>query len=150
MTRLHDMSSHPEPVNSPEVTAFLRERYGKSGKNGKSNWRSGWKLPAALLALTGGAWLIWSAAHAATPEIRSTLISFKSLSSTSIQIRYSVQIKDPARTHQCTLVARDGDKNTVGEIVDQIPLGVASTTREVIIPSRLQAVNAGIASCTSL
>ena len=137
------MSSNQDP----QVTAFLRERYGNS--EGRK-WLAGWKLPALVIALIGGSWLIWSGSHAANPEIRSSLISFTSLSSTSMEIRYSVQLKHPIGNHQCTLIARDSDKNTVGEIVDQIPLGQASSTRVVIIPTRLQAVNAAIGSCTSL
>ncbi len=142
--------------NDPEVTAFLRERYGNFGKE---SWLSGWKLPALIFLIVGGSWLLWSANHAANPEVRSTLISFKSDSPTSISIRYSLSFKHPSTNHQCTLVARDKDKNTVGEIVDQIPnlpnsqTGQAvhtSITREILIPTRLQAVNAAILNCVSL
>lgn len=133
--------------NDPQTTAFLRERYGNTATK---NWRSGWKLPALLIALLGGLWIAWSGTHVSNPEIRSSLISFHSTSAQSIQIRYSLQFKHPGGNHQCTLVARDLDKNTVGEIVDHIPLGQASITREVSIPTRLQAVNAAILSCSSL
>lgn len=141
------MSAHEQPENSPEVTAFLKERYGNVGNQ---SWFRSWVLPALIFALVGGGWLIWSGTHAANPDIRTTLLSFNSTSPTSIQIRYSVVLKHPIGNHQCTLVARDKDKNTVGEIIDHIPLGVASITREVAIPTRLQAVNAAITSCTSL
>ena len=148
--------------NDPQVTAFLRERYGLTGKHnpGKAGWLSGWKLPALIFFVVGGSWLVWSANHAANPEVRSTLISFKSESPTSISIRYSLQFKNPGKKHQCTLVARDKDKNTVGEIVDQIAnqnpnltksqAGQTSITREILIPTRLQAVNAAILNCVSL
>ena len=134
-------------AHDPEVMAFLRERYGKTAKR---KWLAGWKLPAVAIAIVGGIWIAWSGGHAANPEIRSSLISFKSTSPTSIDIRYSVQIKHPVGNHQCTLIARDSEKNTVGEIVDHIPLGQASATRNVRIPTRLLAVNAAISSCTSL
>ena len=139
--------------NDPEVTAFLRARYGNSGKR---SWLSGWKLPALIFLIAGGSWLVWSANHAANPEVRSTLISFKSDSPETMSIRYSLSFKHPLQHHQCTLVARDKDKNTVGEIVDQITSlpnsqqGQASITREVLIPTRLQAVNAAILNCVSL
>jgi Domain of unknown function (DUF4307) len=133
--------------SDPQVTAFLRERYGNSQKKKRLG---GWKFPAFSLALIGGAWLIWSGSHASNPEFRTTLISFTSTSENSIELRYSIQIKHPIGNHQCTLIARDADKNTVGEIVDHIPLGQASITRVVTIPTRLQAVNAAISSCTSL
>ena len=139
------MTSNGE--NSPEVTAFLRERYGNKGPQ---KWVRSWILPALLVAVIGGAWMIWSGIHAANPEIRTTLLSFDSTSPTSIYIRYSIIVKHPARNHQCTLVARDKDKNTVGEIVDHPPLAVTSMTREVAIPTRLQAVNAAVLSCQSL
>ena len=133
--------------NNPEVTAFLRERYGSKAQQ---SWVRSWILPALLFAVFGGAWMIWSGTHAANPEIRTTLLSFDSKSSTLIHIRYSVIVKHPVGNHQCTLVARDNDKNTVGEIVDHIPLGITSMTREVAIPTRLQAVNAAVLSCASL
>lgn len=133
--------------NDPEVTAFLKERYGVTSKK---SWASGWKLPALLIAVIGGAWLIWSGTHASNPEIRSTLISFTSTSPASISIRYTVTLAHPIGNHQCTLIARDRDKNVVGEVMDQLPLGQANLTREVVIPTRLQAVNAAVRSCTSL
>ena len=155
LARLTDMQPRQEPHHEPErrrendaeVTAFLRERYGNSEKKSRV---AGWVLPAALFAIIGGAWLIWSGTHAAIPEIRSTLISFSSQSPSSIQIRYNVEIKSPMSGHQCTLVARDQDKNVVGEVIDRFPLGQAKLTREVTIPTRLQAVNAAITSCASL
>jgi len=103
-----------------------------------------------IFAVIGGVWMIWSGTHAANPEIRTTLLSFDSTSPTTIHIRYSIIVKHPVGNHQCTLVARDRDKNTVGEIIDRIPLGVGSATREVAIPTRLQAVNAAVLSCQSL
>lgn len=136
-----------ERADDAHVTAFLRERYGNSGTKRRI---AGWVLPAAIFAIVGGAWLIWSGAHAAIPEIRSTLISFTSQSPSSIQIRYTVDIKSPERSHQCTLVAHDQDKNVVGEVIDRFPLGQGKLTREVTIPTRLQAVNAAITSCASL
>jgi hypothetical protein len=139
------MSTNGE--NSAEVTAFLRERYGNKGSQ---NWVRSWILPALIFAVLGGAWMIWSGTHAANPEIRTTLLSFDSSSPASIRIRYSITVKHPVGNHQCTLVARDAQKNTVGEIVDHIPLGVASITHEVAIPTRLQAVNAAVLSCASL
>lgn len=142
-----DMDARGKRENDAEVTAFLRERYGNRAK--KSPVKS-WIIPAAIFAIVGGAWLIWSGTHAANPEIRSTLISFTSQSPTSIQIRYNVEIKSTMRGHQCILVARDQDKNVVGEVVDRFPLGKRTLTREVTIPTRLHAVNAAITSCASL
>ena len=141
------MVPHDKPENDAEVTAFLRERYGNVARKSRV---PGWLLPAALFATAGGVWLIWSGTHAATPEIRSSLISFSSQSPSSIQIRYSVAIKSPLKSHLCTVVARDRDKNVVGEVIDRFPLGQKELTREITIPTRLQAVNAAITSCASL
>ena len=48
------------------------------------------------------------------------------------------------------LVARDIDKNVVGEVNDPMPadaLMVGANLRTLTIPTRLPAVNAGISSC---
>ena len=134
--------------NSPEVTAFLRERYGNVG--GRKATLSGWKLPALIFAIIGGSWLLWSANHASHPEIRTTLISFSATSAGKMELRYSIDLKNPLASHQCTLVARDRDMNTVGEIIDHLPLGHTHLTRSVTIPTRLQAVNTAVTSCASL
>ena len=124
---------------------FLQQRYGLAGRR-----RGAWLAPALLLALVGGAWLLWSANHYAQPEIRSTLISFKASSAQEMVIRYSVAVKDPHKSHSCQLVARDYATNVVGEVTDQIPTGTSSETRTVKIPTRLLAVNAAVLNCTVL
>jgi hypothetical protein len=48
------------------------------------------------------------------------------------------------------LAARDYELNIVGQIDDKIPLGTTSETRIVRIPTRLEAVNAQIESCSTL
>jgi hypothetical protein len=55
-----------------------------------------------------------------------------------------------ASAHSCKLVARDIDKNVVGEFTDQMPgnsLSIGSNLRTVEISTRIPAVNAGISSC---
>jgi hypothetical protein len=78
------------------------------------------------------------------------LISFREVDAKSIEIRYSVAIKNPDTQVICRLAARDYGLNIVGQIDDQIPLGTTSTTRIVQIPTRLAAVNAQIESCSTL
>ena len=112
--------------------------------------RRAWISYAVVCAILGGGWLVWSALDHSNPQIRTSLISFNNQDPRKVEVRYSVTRRDPNEVITCTLVARDKDKNTVGEIIDHIPLGVASITREVAIPTRLQAVNAAITSCTSL
>ena len=131
-----------DPRDFRTHSEYLRVRYGI-----KESRRPGWLLPALLIAVVGGGWLLWSANHYSTPEIRSTLISFKEISDSEISIRYLLEFKDPAIAHTCLLTAKDYGVNVVGQLTDQIPTGQAKITREVIIPTRLRAVNAGIEKC---
>lgn len=119
--------------------AFLKQRYGAPS--------SRWKIYAAFFAVIFGSWLLWSANHAAHPEIRSSLISFNVSSNSSVDIRYSLQLAHPNHSHYCTLVARDFQKNVVGEIRDPIPPGSERLIRTVTIPTRTKAVNAAVLAC---
>ena len=126
---------------TPEQRALMDERYGKRRKNT-------WVIPAAFTFLIFIPWLIWSAWHHSNPEIRYTLVSFQNEKSDSIDITYLIERRDPARPLTCTLVARDIDKNVVGEIEDLVP---ATTTRQftktTTIPSRITPVNAAVMDC---
>jgi hypothetical protein len=119
---------HPKVLTDP----ILRERYGIKPK-GKSNlWLGIFFSVMAIL------WFIWSGTNIANPAIRSELIS------------YSIKVKDLSSAHSCKLVARDIDKNVVGEFTDQMPgksLGIGSNLRTIEISTRIPAVNAGISSC---
>ncbi|CAB4341191.1 unannotated protein [freshwater metagenome] len=124
---------------------YLRERYGIS----KARFPR-WLTTALIISVIGGGWLLWTANHYTYPDIRSTLISFREIDSKSIEIRYSVEIKNPNSEVICRLAARDYGLNIVGQIDDQIPKGTKSATRIVQIPTRLAAVNAQIESCSTL
>jgi len=127
---------------------YLRERYGISKARFPRFPR--WLVTALLVAVIGGGWLLWTANHYTYPDIRSTLISFREVDAKKIEIRYSVEIKNPNSQVICRLAARDFGLNIVGQIDDQIPLGTKSATRIVLIPTRLAAVNAQIESCSIL
>ena len=104
----------------------------------------------AVLALIVSAWFIWSGYNAANPEVRSDLISFKNIDDQSISITYSIQVRNMNIDHSCSLIARDFEKNTVGEVSDLMPAGsllAGKNQRTVVISTRLPAVNAGISSC---
>ena len=104
----------------------------------------------AVSALIVSAWFIWSGYNAANPEVRSDLISFKNIDDQSISITYSIQARNINIDHSCSLIARDLEKNTVGEVSDLMPAGsllAGKNQRTVVIPTRLPAVNAGISSC---
>ncbi len=132
--------THPKVLTDPR----LRQRYGiKSG--GKN------RLFIILLSIfLISAWFIWSGTNFANPQIRSTLISFKIVSDQKVSITYKISVRDLSKEHSCSLVAKDIDKNTVGEVVDQMPadsLVAGENQRTVEISTRLRAVNAAIASC---
>jgi len=140
--RLRRLVPMTEPI---ENDPYLRERYGISKARVPK-----WVITAILVSVIGGGWLLWTANHYTYPEIKSTLISFREVDAKSIEIRYSVAIKNPDTQVICRLAARDFGLNIVGQIDDQIPLGTTSATRIVQIPTRLAAVNAQIESCSTL
>ena len=125
----------------PETQELLAQRYGIRRK-------SRWKIPAAILFILGLPWLMWSAWHHSNPEIRITLISFQNEKSDSIDITYLIERRDSSRALICTLVARDIDKNVVGEIDDAIPpTSINPITRTTTIPARIAPVNAAVVGC---
>ena len=125
----------------PETQELLAQRYGLKRRNC-------WKIPAAILLVIGLPWLMWSAWHHSNPEIRVTLISFQNEKSDSIEITYVVERRDPSRELTCTLVARDIDKNVVGEIEDNVPASTSSNiTISRTIPARIAPVNAVVLGC---
>jgi hypothetical protein len=131
---------HPKVLSDPA----LRQRYGiKAAKNPRY-------FVAGILLSVVAAWFIWSGFNAANPDVRSELISFEVLNDQSIAITYKITVRDLNKDHSCSVVARDIEKNTVGQVSDQIPAGTllaGSNLRTVEITTRLPAVNAGIASC---
>jgi hypothetical protein len=121
---------------------FLRTRYGiRHSRIGR------WVGPAITIGLIGGAWLLWSANHYATPDVRSTLVSFQAIDDNHISVRYSLIFKDSTSAHECVLVAHDYQTNVVGQFTDPIPAGSVSPTRTVVIPTRLKAVSVSIDHC---
>jgi hypothetical protein len=136
----------PHREFSETEIAYLNDRYGKATIS--------WRIPGLLFALIGIPWLLWSALYHSNPEIRFTLLDFQpqvahsNSAKPSIQIRYQVQRRNPSQAITCTLVARDIDKNVVGEITDQIaPSAEKSIIRIVQIPARLKPVNAAVLDC---
>ena len=131
---------HPKVLSEPA----LRERYGiKSAKNPRY-------LLAGILLSVVSAWFIWSGFNAANPDVRSELISFEVIDDQSISITYKITVRDLNKDHSCSVVARDIDKNTIGQVSDLMPAGTllpGANLRTVEITTRLPAINAGITSC---
>ena len=123
---------------------LLAQRYGRKSSNA-------WRYIAALLLLTALPWLVWSAWHHSNPQIRVTLISFQNEQDTSIDTTYLNQRRDPSLALNCTLIARDFDKNVVGEVEVAIPSSSqGSLKRDDSIPTRLRAVNASVLKCDAI
>jgi hypothetical protein len=131
---------HPKVLADPA----LRQRYGIKEVPKSRNW-----LLGALIGIVA-AWFAWSGYNAANPAVRSELVSFKIIDAQSISITYKISVRDISIDHSCAVVARDIDKNVVGEVTDPMPaeeLMVGANLRTLTIPTRLPAVNAGISSC---
>ena len=132
--------THPKVLTDPR----LMQRYGIKPAGNKRH------LLAGSLIIIVASWFIWSGYNAANPAIRSDLISFKNVDDQSISITYSIQVRNTNIDHSCSLIARDFEKNTVGEVSDLMPAGSLSAgknQRTIVISTRLPAVNAGISSC---
>lgn len=132
--------THPKVLTDP----MLMQRYGIKPAGNKRY------LLAGSLILIVASWFIWSGYNAANPAIRSDLISFENIDDQSISITYSIQVRNTGIDHSCSLIARDFEKNTVGEVSDLMPassLSAGKNQRTVVISTRLPAVNAGISSC---
>ena len=124
-----------------DVEELLKLRYGRSGTNL-------WKYSALLLLAIGLPWLMWSAWYHSNPPTRVALISFKPIDTRSIEITFELDRRDPKSAQICTLVARDFDKNIVGEIDFNVPSSKTNPLKiTTVIPTRLEAVNAGILEC---
>lgn len=130
-------------MNGADRDDYLQDRYG-----GSARARRPWLIPAAILLLVGGGWLFWSANHYSRPEIRTDLISFSVADPQKVHLRYFISLRTSTRSHQCILKAQDLQANTVGQITDIIPSGSHSYTRNVVIPTRIQAVSASIEHCS--
>ena len=109
-----------------------------------------WRLPAIVIAILGVSWVFWAGWHHAHPPVRYTLISFNVIGEKAVSIRYEVNRRDPNQEIACSLVARDFDKNIIGQIEDLIPVGDALVTREVTVPARTTPVNAAVLDCNAI
>ena len=103
-----------------------------------------WVKYAVVCAVVGGAWLLWAGLHHSNPELRTELISFITQDPRNPEIRYSIQRASGDDVITCTLTARDFDMNVVGQIEDTIAAGETYLERTISIPTRADAVNAGI------
>lgn len=125
-----------------------QEAFDYNDRYGIKQSRS-WVAVALITAVIGVGWITWAGLHHSNPEIRSQLISFVVENDRSVAVRYSVDRHSTAATTVCTLIARDYDKNIVGQIDQVIPAGLAKVELVTAVPTRSEAVNADISSCRS-
>ena len=131
---------HPKVFQDP----LLRERYGIKANRQKNIWLI---IAVSILSII---WFIWSGTNIANPDIRTELISFNIIDNQSVSITYKITVKNTNISHSCDLVARDIEKNVVGELTDNFNAGQlidGKNLRTVVISTRTPAVNAGISSC---
>jgi len=116
------------------------DRYGV--KKGRS-----WIAIALVTAIVGIGWITWAGLHHSNPAIRIQLISFTIDSDRAVSVRYSVDRESAATETICTVIARDYDKNIVGQIDQEIVAGTGKVELVSVVPTRSEAVNADVSSC---
>jgi hypothetical protein len=106
-----------------------------------------WPVVALVVAILGIGWLLWSALYHSNPPLRSQLVSFTIESDREASVRYFIERSDRQQVVICTLIARDFDKNIVGQIDQEIGAGKAKVELVTAVPTRSEAVNADVSSC---
>jgi hypothetical protein len=106
-----------------------------------------WPVIALVVGILGIGWLVWSALYHSNPPLRSQLVSFTITDDRTASVRYFIERQDSNQVVVCTLIARDFDKNIVGQIDQEIPAGKSKVELVTDIPTRSEAVNADVSSC---
>lgn len=106
-----------------------------------------WPVVALVVAILGIGWLMWSALYHSNPPLRSQLVSFTIESDREASVRYFIERSDSQQVVICTLIARDFDKNIVGQIDQEIAAGKTKVELVTAVPTRSEAVNADVSSC---
>ena len=106
-----------------------------------------WPAIALVVGILGIGWLVWSALYHSNPPLRSQLVSFTITDDRATSVRYFIERQDSNQVVVCTLIARDFDKNIVGQIDQEIPAGKTKVELVTEVPTRSEAVNADVSSC---
>ena len=133
------LSCHNHPMQSQEPFDY-NDRYGV--KKGRS-----WIGVALVTAILGVGWITWAGLHHSNPPIRIQLITFVVDSDRAVSVRYSVDRDSAKAPTICTVIARDYDKNIVGQIDQEIAAGTGKVELVSVVPTRSEAVNADVSSC---
>lgn len=121
------------------------DRYGLSSRGTSS--RQSVRIAQIIFIVALTSWVIWAGLHHSRPTLAHDVIAFENSDPRNPTIRYSITRRDASTEVICTLTARDFDKNIVGQIDDLIAAGSQSVERTVVIPTRADAVNVGVARC---
>jgi len=106
-----------------------------------------WPAIALVVGIVGIGWLMWSALYHSNPSLRSQLVSFTITDDRAASVRFFIEREDSNQVVVCTLIARDFDKNIVGQIDQEIPAGKSKVELVTTVPTRSEAVNADVSSC---
>lgn len=123
-----------------------QEAFDYNDRYGVKQSRS-WVAVALITAIVGVGWITWAGLHHSNPAIRSQLISFVVDNDRAVSVRYSVDRHRTTAITVCTLIARDYDKNIVGQLDQEIPAGLAKVELVTVVATRSEAVNADVSSC---
>jgi hypothetical protein len=126
-------------MQSPDAFNY-EERYGVAKA-------TRWPAIALVVAIVGIGWLMWTALYHSNPSLRSQLVSFTITDDRSASVRYFIERQDSNQVVVCTLIARDFDKNIVGQIDQEIPAGKSKVELVTVVPTRSESVNADVSSC---
>jgi hypothetical protein len=126
-------------MQNPDAFNY-EERYGAAKA-------TRWPAIALVVAILGIGWLLWSALYHSNPPLRSQLVSFTITDDRSASVRYFIEREDSNQVVVCTLIARDFDKNVVGQIDQEIPAGESKVELVTEVPTRSESVNADVSSC---
>ena len=106
-----------------------------------------WPVIALVVGVLGVSWLLWTALYHSNPPLRSQLVSFTITNDREASVRYFIERTDSQQPVICTLIARDYDKNIVGQIDQEIGAGKSKVELVTVVPTRSEAVNADVSSC---
>ena len=135
----HSWSWHNHPMQS-QTPFNYEDRYGL--KKGGS-----WVGFAIFIGILGVGWVTWAGLHHSNPPIRIQLITFVVDSDRAVSVRYSIDRNGVDGGVICTVIARDYDKNIVGQLDSEIAPGKGKIELVTVVPTRIAAVNADVASC---
>jgi hypothetical protein len=104
---------------------------------------------AVVLALAGGAWLLWAGLHHAQPEVSARLRTFRVLDGQTVSATIDLE-REPGTAATCLLEAQASDHFVVGEREVSVPAGPREAlTLTYRIETERPATNAVLDGCSA-